>query len=88
MSRAFTKESDDTFAELPDRPVSQHPNLVTSEGLAQIDATLGVLQAEHGVAQAANDRAAVARIERDLRYWAARRASAQDRKSTRLNSSH
>src|SRR5262249_52723931 len=77
MSRAFTKESDDTFAELPDRPISQHPNLVTPEGLAQIDATLGALQAEHGVAQAATDRAAVVRIERDLRYWAARRASAQ-----------
>ena len=42
MSVAFTKEEDSesTAANLPDRPVSPHPNLVTPEGLAQLDAAL------------------------------------------------
>jgi hypothetical protein len=31
MSRAFVKEPDgaEAFEELPDRPISEHPNLVT-----------------------------------------------------------
>ncbi|HEY1982976.1 MAG TPA: transcription elongation factor, partial [Xanthobacteraceae bacterium] len=33
MSRAFVKETDNA-ADLPERPVSAHPNLVTPEGLA------------------------------------------------------
>ena len=37
MSRAFVKESDEV-EELPDRLISEHPNLVTPEGLAQIEA--------------------------------------------------
>ena len=38
MSRAFVKESDGAEAlELPDRPISEHPNLVTPQGLAQIE---------------------------------------------------
>ena len=40
MSRAFVKEPDgeDALEELPERPVSLHPNLVTAQGLAQIEA--------------------------------------------------
>jgi hypothetical protein len=39
MSRAFVKEQDaEAVEELADRPVSDHPNDVTPEGLAQIDA--------------------------------------------------
>ncbi len=41
MSVAFTKEeSSETAAELhlPDRPISQHPNLVTAQGLARLEA--------------------------------------------------
>jgi hypothetical protein len=37
MSRAFVKEVESEAVDLPDRPVSTHPNLVTAEGLAAID---------------------------------------------------
>jgi transcription elongation GreA/GreB family factor len=79
MSRAFVKEQDgaDAIEELPDRPVSEHPNYVTANGLALIEAELERLHAEHAAAQAAEDRAARARIARELRYWNARRATAQ-----------
>ena len=42
MSVAFTKEEDyeSVAANLPDRPISPHPNLVTPEGLALIEAAL------------------------------------------------
>ena len=79
MSRAFVKEPDgeDTFGELPDRPISPHPNFVTAAGLAQIEGEVARVQQEHAAALAANDRGALARTARDLRYWNARRASAQ-----------
>jgi transcription elongation GreA/GreB family factor len=78
MSRAFVKEdSPETFDDLPDRPVSEHPNYVTAEGLAQIDAELARLSQEQVAAVAASDRARLARAARDLRYWNARRATAQ-----------
>src|SRR5262249_31654040 len=74
MSRAFVKDLDDTIEELPDRPISPHPNLVTAEGLARIETEVARLQQEHAAVHAANDRAALARVARDLRYWTARRA--------------
>jgi transcription elongation GreA/GreB family factor len=79
MSRAFVKEPDggDVFEDLPDRPVSPHPNYVTADGLAAIEAALARAHQEHAAAQAANDRAALASSARDLRYWTARRATAQ-----------
>jgi transcription elongation GreA/GreB family factor len=79
MSRAFVKEpdGDDGRDELPERPISSHPNLVTAEGLARIEAEVARLQKEHAAAQAADDRGALARIARDLRYWNARRSTAQ-----------
>ena len=79
MSRAFVKEpdGDEAFEPLPDRPISEHPNLVTPQGLAQIEETLTRLHAEHARAQGAGDRAALASVGRDLRYWTARRSSAQ-----------
>jgi transcription elongation GreA/GreB family factor len=79
MSRAFVKEQDgaDAFEELPERPVSAHPNLVTAEGLARIEVEISRLQQEHAAAQADNDRAALARAARDLRYWNARRTTVQ-----------
>jgi transcription elongation GreA/GreB family factor len=77
MSRAFVKDTDaDAVEDLPDRPVSEHPNDVTAEGLAQIEAACAVAQAALGAAQAADDRAAMAQASRDLRYWSARRATA------------
>lgn len=83
MSVAFTREEDyeATAADLPDRPVSPHPNLVTASGLALIEAELAAARAAYAEAQAAGDvstdRTAMARATRDLRYWSRRRASAQ-----------
>ena len=79
MSRAFVKEPDggEAFEELPDRPVSEHPNLVTPQGLAQIEETLARLHDAHARAQISADRAALASAARDLRYWTARRSTAQ-----------
>ena len=82
MSVAFTKEQDSesAAADLPHRPVSPHPNLVTASGLAQLDAALAEARAAYSAAQAHGDvqadRTAMARATRDLRYYAARRASA------------
>jgi transcription elongation GreA/GreB family factor len=83
MSVAFTREEDSeaAAADLPDRPISQHPNLVTPEGLAQIEAELASARAAYTAAQTSGevkaDRTAMARATRDLRYYSARRASAQ-----------
>jgi transcription elongation GreA/GreB family factor len=83
MSVAFTKEGDsEAFAaDLLDRPISPHPNLVTPEGLARIEAALAQARAAYGAAQAggdlAQDRTAMARATRDLRYWSSRRGTAQ-----------
>lgn len=83
MSVAFTKEGDHeaAAADLPDRPISQHPNLVTAKGLAALDAALAAARAAYSAAQAQGevqaDRTAMARATRDLRYYSARRANAQ-----------
>ncbi|WP_374345759.1 transcription elongation factor GreA [Phenylobacterium sp.] len=83
MSVAFTREEDyeAQAADLPDRPISPHPNLVTPQGLAQIEAELAAARAAYAAAQVEGgvsaDRTAMARATRDLRYWSARRASAQ-----------
>ena len=83
MSVAFTKEEDSeaAAADLPDRPISPHPNLVTAAGLAQLDEELAKARAAYAAAQASGDvsadRTAMARATRDLRYYGARRASAQ-----------
>jgi len=79
MSSAFTKEQDDDNPreDLPDRPVSPHRNLVTPKGLEQIEAELTRLQKEIERATASEDNHALALAQRDLRYWSARRASAE-----------
>ena len=79
MSKAFTKEPEggsDVYDDLPDRPVSPH-NLVTPKGLEMIEAELARLHGEHAAAQDADDRPRLAKINRDLRYWTSRRATAQ-----------
>lgn len=78
MSKAFTKEAEggDVYDDLPDRPVSPH-NLVTAKGLEMIEAELARLHREHGAALDADDRPLLAKINRDLRYWTSRRATAQ-----------
>lgn len=83
MSVAFTREEDyeARAADLPDRPISPHANLVTASGLAAIERELEAAKAAYAAAQAAGevstDRTAMARATRDLRYWSSRRASAQ-----------
>src|SRR5579871_3379199 len=83
MAVAFTREEDyeSRAADLPDRPVSAHPNLVTASGLAAIETALAEARAAYAAAQAEGgvsaDRTAMARATRDLRYWSSRRASAQ-----------
>jgi transcription elongation GreA/GreB family factor len=75
MSRAFVKEHDEPVEEFPERLVSTAPNLVTAEGLAAIEAEIARLNAD--LARAGEDRSERARVGRDLRYWTARRGSAQ-----------
>jgi transcription elongation GreA/GreB family factor len=77
MSRAFVRETDNDTAGLPDRPVSPHRNLVTEEGLANIEAALDRFEAAHRAATDNGDRAAAATASREIRYWRARRASAE-----------
>lgn len=77
MSRAFVKESDQDIDLLPERAISEHPNLVTAHGLALLEARVRELEAERSSARAANDSIALARIARDLRYFQARRDSAR-----------
>jgi transcription elongation GreA/GreB family factor len=78
MSKAFTKEAEggDVYDDLPDRPISPH-NLVTPKGLEMIEAELARLHREHAAAQEADDKPRIAKVNRDLRYWTSRRATAQ-----------
>lgn len=78
MSRAFVKESDQESIEAPpERAVSSHPNLVTTEGLRQIETHLRDLGAARRIATEADDKAALARIARDQRYWTSRQSTAK-----------
>jgi transcription elongation GreA/GreB family factor len=78
MSKAFTKEAEggEVYDDLPDRPVSPH-NFVTAKGLELIEAELARLHREHTAAQDADDKPRIAKVNRDLRYWTSRRATAQ-----------
>ena len=83
MAVAFTREEDyeARAADLPDRPISPHPNLVTASGLEAIETELAAARAAYAAAQAEGgisaDRTAMSRATRDLRYWSSRRGSAQ-----------
>jgi transcription elongation GreA/GreB family factor len=78
MSRAFVKEdTGESLEDLPDRPVSEHRNLVTADGLAAIEAEVERLNAAYAEAQTSADRAALQKIARDLRYWSQRLGSAE-----------
>ena len=77
MSRAFTKEQDDAPTDLGERPVSPHRNLVTPDGLKMIEDELAKLQRELAEANIAGERSTIARLSRDLRYWTARRETAE-----------
>src|SRR5262245_22755039 len=79
MSRAFTREdeSESAIADIGERPVSQHRNLVTRSGLTAIEAETANLRAELARAEAEGDRERIALVWRDLRYWNARRENAE-----------
>ena len=77
MSRAFVKETENETAVLPDRPISPHRNFVTEAGLTAIETALGRFEAAHRAATNRGDRQAAAAALREVRYWRARRASAE-----------
>lgn len=84
MSVAFTKEdSAETAAEtqLPDRPVSLYPNLVTAGGLRALEQQLEAARTAYAAANAIediNERRRQAGVPwRDLRYLAERLRTAQ-----------
>jgi transcription elongation GreA/GreB family factor len=77
VSRAFVRETDSDTSGLPDRPLSPHRNLVTEAGLADIEASLDRFEAAHRAAADQGDREAAAMALREVRYWRARRASAE-----------
>ena len=81
MSIAFLKDPEgETLEDLPERPVSHHRNLVTAQGMAQIEKEVAQLESELSKLQhseADEDRHSLARVARDLRYWMARRSSAE-----------
>jgi transcription elongation GreA/GreB family factor len=78
MNKAFTKEPEagEVYDDLPDRPISTN-NLVTPKGLELIEAELARLHQQHAAAADIDDRSLLAKINRDLRYWTSRRATAQ-----------
>jgi transcription elongation GreA/GreB family factor len=76
MSRAFVKE-DAAVENVIDRPISSHPNYVTAAGLQQIELALEAARHAHAAAQTSGDRAELAKASSELRYWSARRGSAQ-----------
>lgn len=82
MSRGFVKEDDLEHAgtDLPERPLSAHPNYVTPNGLRQLQQQASALEQERlPLAQRKEDPVAQQRlvmIDRDLRYLHARLESA------------
>jgi transcription elongation GreA/GreB family factor len=84
MSVAFTREeSAETAAEveLPDRPISAHPNLVTESGLVALANAMAEWRAAYNAAQQIEDagerRRAVAVASREMRYFADRLRTAE-----------
>ena len=73
MSRAFVKETAES-APPPERMVDDGPNLVTPQGLAQIDAHVARIETAMKTEPNVLLRETLAR---DLRYWEIRKASAQ-----------
>lgn len=79
MSRAFTSEEQNEAAlsDVGERPVSSHRNLVTPQGLAAIEAEIARLREDLAEGERLADRARIAAASRDLRYWIARRETAE-----------
>jgi transcription elongation GreA/GreB family factor len=79
MSRAFVRENDgaEVPQDLPERPVSSHPNFVTPHGLQQIEDHIHELEAAREEPKRTEDRDALGRVDRELRYWQQRKSSAK-----------
>jgi transcription elongation GreA/GreB family factor len=78
MSQAFVKEGD-ASEELPERPVSEKPNYVTADGLAELRRRRDELLARRSALsrrRAPETEAELKLAERDLRYFEARLESA------------
>src|SRR4051812_41996663 len=73
MSRAFVKETAES-APPPERMVDDGPNLVTAEGLAQIDGHIARIEAAMKTEANILLRETLAR---DLRYWEIRKSTAE-----------
>ena len=73
MSRAFVKETAES-APPPERMVDEGPNLVTPEGLAQIDAHITRIETAMKTETNVLLRETLAR---DLRYWEIRKSTAE-----------
>lgn len=73
MSRAFVKETAESAAP-PERMVDDGPNLVTPEGLAQIEAHIARIEEAMKTESNVLLRETLAR---DLRYWEIRKSSAE-----------
>ncbi len=75
MSVAFRREDDDAHREPTfELPIPPGPNLVTSRGLALIEARVAELES---AVSTTPDEEAVKPIRRDLRYWHTRLATAE-----------
>ena len=73
MSRAFVKETAESAAP-PERMVDEGPNLVTPQGLVQIEDHVARLEA---AMKSESNVLLRETLARDLRYWEIRQASAQ-----------
>jgi transcription elongation factor GreB len=82
MSRGFVKEDDLEHAgtDLPERPLSPHPNYVTPLGWAELQSQAQNLDQERLTLQSRKEEASaqqrLAMIDRDLRYLSAKIQSA------------
>lgn len=75
MSVAFRREDDDAHREpVFELPIPVGPNLVTPRGLALIEARVAELRT---LAAGEADEAARGKLERELRYWSTRQATAR-----------
>lgn len=73
MSRAFVKETAES-APPPEKMVDEGPNLVTPEGMAQIDGHIARIEA---AMQTETNTLLRETLARDLRYWEVRKSTAE-----------
>ena len=81
MSRAFVKENDLEHAgiDIPERPLSSHPNYVTLQGYQELQANIRNIEEELKKLKITEDNTLLEnkyRLERDLRYFLNRVKSA------------